>query len=74
MAFNNENNQPGGANRKITSSDFLPKFYRTNANQKFLQATLDQLIQPGQAEKIEGYFGRKTAKAYKSTDSYIQDV
>ena len=73
MAFNDENNQPGGKNQKITSSDFLPKFYRTNANQKFLQATLDQMIQPGQAEKIEGYFGRKTAKAYKTSDSYIND-
>lgn len=74
MAYNDENNQPGGSNKKITSADFLPKFYRSNANKKFLQATLDQLIQPGQAEKIEGYFGRKTSKAFTSTDSYIEDV
>jgi hypothetical protein len=76
MAFNDENekNQPGGTNKKITSSDFLPKFFRTNANKKFLQATFDQLIQPGEAEKIEGYFGRKTAKAFTASDNYIGDV
>ena len=72
MSFedNNESNQ----NKKVASADFLPKFFRTNANNKFLQATLDQLIQPGEAEKIQGYFGRKTAKAYKSSDVYIDDV
>jgi len=72
MAFNdnNESNQNG----KVTSSDFLPKFFRTNANKKFLQATFDQLIQPGEAEKIQGYFGRKTAKAFVPSDNYVGDV
>jgi len=63
-----------GQNNKITSSDFLPKFFRTQANKKFLQGTLDQLIQPGVAEKINGYYGRTTAKAYKTTDNYVDDV
>ena len=63
-----------GQNNKITASDFLPKFFRTQANKKFLQGTLDQLIQPGVAEKINGYYGRTTAKAYKTTDNYIDDV
>ena len=63
-----------GQDKKITASDFLPKFFRTQANKKFLQATLDQLIQPGVAEKINGYYGRKTAKSYKSTDNYVEDV
>src|SRR6056300_100750 len=72
MAFNDDN-ETNQSNSKITSSDFLPKFFRTNANKKFLQATLDQLIQPGEAEKIEGYFGRTNAKAFKATDNYIED-
>ena len=71
---NNDQNETNQGNSKVTSSDFLPKFFRTTANQKFLQATLDQLIQPGEAEKIEGYFGRKTAKAYTTNDNYISDV
>jgi len=64
---------PGG-NNKISSADFLPRFFRSTANQKFLQATMDQMIQPGVAEKLNGYYGRRTAKAHQSTDNYVADV
>ena len=77
MAKNDQNESAlpvPGQNNKITASDFLPKFFRTQANKKFLQGTLDQLIQPGVAEKINGYYGRTTAKAFKTTDNYINDV
>ena len=77
MAKNDQNESAlpvPGQNNKITASDFLPKFFRTQANKKFLQGTLDQLIQPGVAEKINGYYGRTTAKAYKTTDNYVDDV
>jgi len=77
MAKNDQNESAlpvPGQNNKITASDFLPKFFRTQANKKFLQGTLDQLIQPGVAEKVNGYYGRTTAKAYKATDNYIDDV
>ena len=77
MAKNDQNESAlpvPGQNNKITASDFLPRFFRTQANKKFLQGTLDQLIQPGVAEKINGYYGRTTAKAYKTTDNYIDDV
>ena len=77
MAKNDQNESSlpvPGQNNKITASDFLPKFFRTQANKKFLQGTLDQLIQPGVAEKINGYYGRTTAKAYKPTDNYVDDV
>jgi len=77
MAKNDQNESAlpvPGQNNKITASDFLPKFFRTQANKKFLQGTLDQLIQPGVAEKINGYYGRTTAKAYKTTDNYIDDI
>ena len=78
MAYDKNQNESAlpvpGQNNKITASDFLPRFFRTQANKKFLQGTLDQLIQPGVAEKINGYYGRTTAKAYKPTDNYIDDV
>ena len=78
MAYNDDQNVSPlpvpGKDNKITASDFLPAFFRTKANKKFLQATLDQLIQPGVAEKLNGYYGRKTAKAYKPTDNYVADV
>ena len=77
MAKNNRQNEnslplPGASNR--SASDLIPRFFRTEANRKFLQGTIDQLIQPGTAEKLSGYVGRKTAKSYKVDDNYIGDV
>jgi hypothetical protein len=74
---NNDQNEfglPLPNNNKRNTSDLLPRFFRTTANKKFLQSTLDQLTQPGVAEKINGYFGRKTAKSFKPSDNYIGDV
>jgi len=56
----------------ITSADFLPKFYQTTANKKFLQATVDQLIQPGTVKKINGYIGQENAKATSGDDIFIK--
>ena len=78
MAFENDQNEPAlpadGSNRKRKSSDHLPRYYRTKANQNFLSSTMDQLIQPGVVEKVNGYVGRKTAKAFTTNDNYIDDV
>ena len=73
---NDEFNIPlGKNNKKRRSSELLPKYFRTVANQKFLSSTLDQLTQPGVVEKVDGYFGRKNSKAYKKEqDNYIGDV
>jgi hypothetical protein len=70
----NDQNEIGPNSGKRKTSELLPRFFRTTANNKFLQSTLDQLTQPGVAEKIDGYFGRRNAKAFQSTDSYIPDV
>ena len=51
--------------------NFLPKFYQSDSNKKFLQATLDQLYQPGSIKKINGYVGRENAKSATGTDVYI---
>lgn len=56
---------------KNTSASFLPRFYRSDANKKFLQATVDQLIQPGTVKKINGYIGRQNAKATTGNDIFI---
>ena len=71
---NQENGLPTPNENRKTSVDFLPRFFKTEANKKFLQSTLDQLIQPGVAEKLNGYFGRKIAKAFKPSDNYVLDV
>ena len=72
MSTNEQNEY--GPNGKRKTSELLPRFFRTTANNKFLQATLDQLTQPGVAEKIDGYFGRKNAKAFTPNDNYVGDV
>ena len=77
MAYDNGQNDlplPKGSNQKRTSVEHLPKFFRTEVNNKFLSSTIDQLIQPGAAEKLNGYFGRKQAKAFSTDDFYIGDV
>jgi hypothetical protein len=59
----------GSSNR--STADLLPKYYRTSGNKKFLQATLDQLMQPGKVRKVNGYIGRQSAKAVKSNDIFV---
>jgi hypothetical protein len=49
----------------------LPAYYRTDANQRFLGSTVDQLIQPGELERLDGYIGRRYAYTHKNTDNYI---
>ena len=77
MAYNNDQNPtnlPIGDDDRRKSSDHLPRYFRTRVNNKFLSSTIDQLIQPGSAEKLNGYFGQKEAKGFQTTDFYIGDV
>ena len=57
----------------IKTIQFLPEVFRTDTNRKFLNATVDQLINEPQLKKINGYIGRKLAPSYKITDSYITE-
>ena len=65
-----DNTNPSGG--KTSSSELLPKYYRTDANKKFLQATIDQLIQPGTVKKVNGYIGRKNSKSTTGKDIFIK--
>ena len=77
MSYDNDQNEPTlpqGSDGKRKTESLLPRFFRTTPNKKFLNSTLDQLIQPGVVEKLNGYVGRETAKAFTATDNYIGDV
>jgi hypothetical protein len=50
----------------------LPAFYRTDVNERFLNTTLDQLIQPGSLIRLDGYVGRKDSYTRLPTDKYIE--
>ena len=56
---------------KSISTNLLPRIYRSDANKKFLQATIDQLIQPGSIQKINGYIGHQNSKATIGDDIFI---
>ena len=59
------------ANKKIQSVNLLPEVLRTDRNKKFLSSTIDQLIQPAQLERIDGYIGSTQSPTYKSSDNYL---
>ena len=62
-------NIPTGAGLSV---NFLPDFYQTSANKKFLQSTIDQLYQKGTVTKTSGFIGRENAKAATGEDVYVQ--
>jgi hypothetical protein len=67
----NESGLPLSNTDNRDSANLLPRIFRTDSNKKFLQATLDQLTQPGTVKKVNGFIGRQNAKASKSTDIFV---
>jgi len=53
------------------TANFLPNFYRSDSNKKFLHSTINQLTQPGTVKKVNGYIGRLSAKSTTSADIFI---
>jgi len=70
----NEIELPGGKNAKRTTSDLLPRFFRTGTNKKFLGSTVDQLVSESSTEKVNAYFGRRDAKNHSAGDTYVNDI
>lgn len=58
----------------IKTVNLLPEYLQTEKNSKFLSSTLDQILQPTQLERIDGYIGSKLTPTYVSTsDIYISE-
>jgi hypothetical protein len=77
MAYDKDQNEfalPAGNNKDQRAANFLPKYFRTDTNKKFLSSTIDQMITPGVIEKIDAFAGRRFSKASLATDSYLLDV
>ena len=53
------------------TQDFLPQIFQTDTNEKFLSATMDQLVSEPDLQTLYGYIGRKFAPTFKSGDSYV---
>ena len=56
-----------------TTLKFLPAIFQTDTNEKFLNATLDQLTSEADLRRVNGYIGRKFAPTYKTTDNYVTE-
>lgn len=54
-------------------SQLLPSVFQTTKNQKFLNATIDQLNSEQNNVRINQYIGRKTSKSFAKGDSYITE-
>jgi hypothetical protein len=57
----------------IKTIGFLPQIFQTQANQKFLNATLDQLVTQPNFKKVNGYIGRTFAPTFKIGDNYVSE-
>ena len=56
---------------KRKTQTFLPQVFQTDTNQKFLSATMDQLVSEPDLQTLYGYVGHKFAPTFKSGDSYV---
>jgi hypothetical protein len=59
---------------KRKSLDFLPQIFQTQANRKFLNASVDQLIQEPSLKQVYGYIGQQdSSPTYKTGDYYVNE-
>lgn len=54
--------------------NFLPSVFRSVTNQRFLGATMDQLVTDPADVPVNGYIGRTFSPTYKSTDNYVPET
>lgn len=59
------------ATRKTNT--FLPTTFQSDANKKFLAATMDQLVTEPNLETVHGYVGRRFSPTYQLGDSYVTE-
>ncbi len=58
----------------IKSINLLPEIFRSDANRKFLNATIDQLISDNTPTvRLDSYIGRRDAVTWKSGDTYVTE-
>ena len=58
---------------QIRTIDFLPEIFKTQTNELFLNATLDQLVQQPDFKKVQGFIGSKFGYGINSADKYLQE-
>jgi len=58
---------------RVRTLNFLPEIFQTTSNQQFLSATLDQLVNPPNLQRIQGYIGSKFGYGVNPNDYYVTE-
>jgi hypothetical protein len=58
----------------VNTINFLPQVFRSGTNQRFLGATLDQLVSDSVNVPVNGYIGRRFSPTYQIGDNYVPEV
>ena len=58
---------------RIRTLSFLPDIFNTPTNAQFLQATLDQIVDQPNLQRIEGYIGSKLGYGVNAKDKYVTE-
>ena len=61
------------ATSRIRTLNFLPEIFKTTTNTQFLKATLDQIVDQPNLEKIEGYIGSKFGYGINAKNNYVTE-
>ena len=56
-----------------SSSQLLPQIFQTEKNKRFINSTIDQLIEPSVLEKLSAYIGQRFRPSYRTSDIYVQE-
>ncbi|CAB5214324.1 hypothetical protein UFOVP190_56 [uncultured Caudovirales phage] len=57
----------------VNTINFLPQVFQTGTNQRFLGATLDQLVSDSVNVPLNGYIGRRFSPTYRNGDNYVPE-
>ena len=58
---------------RIRTLNFLPEIFKTPTNSQFLNATLDQIVDQPNLERIQGYIGSKLGYGINAKNNYVTE-
>jgi hypothetical protein len=58
---------------RVRTVNFLPEIFQTETNKQFLAATLDQLVQEPNFQRIQGFVGRRVGPGVNANDEYVKE-
>ena len=56
-----------------STSKLLPQIFQTEKNKRFVNSTIDQLIEPSVLDRLSAYIGQRYRPSYRNTDVYLDE-